>query len=69
MGRLLPGVEAGPALFVPVRLRDHSPGYLAVFRHREAARFNAEDVRLLTLLAAWTAMALLGSQLRAGGTA
>ena len=53
-----PGVDAGPALFVPLRLRDHSPGYLAVFRRRGAARFDAEDVRLLTLLAAWAAMAL-----------
>jgi diguanylate cyclase (GGDEF)-like protein len=53
-----PGVEAGPALFVPLRLRDQSPGYLAVVRRRGGAAFAAEDVRLLTLLAAWTAMAL-----------
>ncbi len=53
-----PGIEAGPALFVPLRLRDQSPGYLAAFRRRDAARFDAEDTRLLTLLAAWTAMAL-----------
>ncbi|MEK7331466.1 MAG: GGDEF domain-containing protein [Candidatus Eisenbacteria bacterium] len=53
-----PGVEAGPALFVPLRLRDQSPGYLAVFRCRGAARFDVEDVRLLTLLAAWAVAAL-----------
>lgn len=53
-----PGLDAGPGLFVPLRLRDHSPGYLAVFRRRGAARFDAEDVSLLTLLAAWAAMAL-----------
>jgi len=53
-----PEVEAGPALFVPLRLRDQTPGYLAVFRERGDARYDAEDVRLLTLLAAWTAMAL-----------
>ncbi len=53
-----PDVEAGPALFVPLRLRDQSPGYLAVFRHRDSAPFDPEDVRLLTLLAAWAAMAL-----------
>jgi diguanylate cyclase (GGDEF)-like protein len=53
-----PGIEAGPALFVPLRLRDQSPGYLAVFRPPTAAAFEAEDARLLTLLAAWTAMAL-----------
>ena len=53
-----PGVDAGPAAFVPLRLRDQSPGYLAVFRRRGAPTFSAEDVRLLTLLAAWAAMAL-----------
>jgi len=53
-----PGIEAGPALFVPLRLRDQSPGYLAVFRLRTAPPFEAEDARLLTLLAAWTAMAV-----------
>lgn len=53
-----PGVTAGPALFVPLRLRDQSPGYLAVFRERGGAKFEDEDVRLLTLLAAWAAMAL-----------
>jgi diguanylate cyclase (GGDEF)-like protein len=53
-----PGLEAGPAVFVPLRLRDQSHGYLAVFRRRGTATFGAEDVRLLTLLAAWTAMAL-----------
>ena len=53
-----PGIEAGPAVFVPLRLRDQMPGYIAVFRRRGAALFGAEDTRLLTLLAAWTAMAL-----------
>jgi diguanylate cyclase (GGDEF)-like protein len=53
-----PGVEAGPAVYVPLRLRDQMPGYLAVFRGRGAGPYGAEDARLLTLLAAWTAMAL-----------
>ncbi|MGH7729892.1 MAG: diguanylate cyclase [Candidatus Eiseniibacteriota bacterium] len=53
-----PGVDAGPAVIVPLRLRDQMPGYLAVFRRRGSAPFGAEDVRLLTLLGAWTAMAL-----------
>ena len=53
-----PGVEAGPAVYVPLRLRDQMPGYIAVFRRRGSAPYGAEDVRLLTLLAAWTAMAL-----------
>jgi diguanylate cyclase (GGDEF)-like protein len=41
-----------------LRLRDQPPGYVAVFRPRGAPPYGAEDVRLLTLLAAWTAMAL-----------
>ena len=53
-----PGLEAGPAVFVPLRLRDQTPGYLAVYRRRGARPFNVEDVRLVTLLAAWTAVAL-----------
>jgi len=53
-----PGVEAGPAVFVPLRLRDQTPGYLAVYRRRGVRPFDAEDVRLITLLAAWTAVAL-----------
>ena len=53
-----PGVEAGPAVYVPLRLRDQMPGYIAVFRRRGARPYGAEDARLLTLLAAWTAMAL-----------
>ena len=53
-----PGLEAGPAVYVPLRLRDQSPGYLAVFRKRGARAFDAEDVRIITLLAAWTAVAL-----------
>jgi diguanylate cyclase (GGDEF)-like protein len=53
-----PGIEAGPAVYVPLRLRDQSPGYLAVFRKRGTRPFDAEDVRIITLLAAWTAVAL-----------
>jgi diguanylate cyclase (GGDEF)-like protein len=53
-----PGVDAGPAVFVPLKLRDQTPGYLAVFRRRGSRPFDAEDVRLITLLAAWTAVAL-----------
>lgn len=53
-----PGVDAGPAVYVPLRLRDQMPGYLAVFRRQGAPPYGAEDVRLLTLLAAWSALAL-----------
>ena len=53
-----PGVDAGPALFVPLRVREQSPGYLAAFRRRGAEPFEPGDARMLSLLAAWTAVAL-----------
>jgi diguanylate cyclase (GGDEF)-like protein len=53
-----PDVDAGPALFVPMRRREHSSGYLAAFRRRGAAPFSSGDARQLTLLGAWVAMAL-----------
>ena len=53
-----PGVDAGPALFVPLRSNEHPFGYLAVYRRRGAKRFNAEETRLASILAGWTSMAL-----------
>jgi diguanylate cyclase (GGDEF)-like protein len=53
-----PGVESGPALFVPLRLRDGGPAWLAVFRRRDAVRFGPEDTALVALLAAWTGQAI-----------
>ena len=53
-----PGLESGPALFVPVRLREQEPGYLAVYRRPGAAPFTAEQGRLASLLGAWLATAL-----------
>jgi diguanylate cyclase (GGDEF)-like protein len=53
-----PGVDAGPALFVPMRRREHAPGYLAAFRRRGAVPFTSAEARQLVLLAAWAAMAL-----------
>ena len=53
-----PDVDAGPALFVPMRRREHASGYLAAFRSRGAPVFSATDARQLSLLAAWTAMAI-----------
>ena len=50
-----PGVEAGPALFVPLRLRESEPGYLAVYRGRGAEEFAITEMRFVTLLAAWAA--------------
>jgi diguanylate cyclase (GGDEF)-like protein len=53
-----PTVDAGPALFVPMRRRGHAAGYLAAFRDRRAAPFSPADVRQLATLGAWAAMAL-----------
>lgn len=53
-----PGVDAGPALFVPLRVRDHASGYLAAYRRRGSEAFSTEDTHLVVLLAAWAAMAL-----------
>jgi diguanylate cyclase (GGDEF)-like protein len=53
-----PGVDAGPALFVPLRQREQSPGYLAVYRKRGRPRFGAADTRAVLLLSAWAGMAL-----------
>src|SRR5262245_4614394 len=52
-----PGVASGPALFVPIRLRENAAGYLAVYRPRGASSFTPEHSRVVTLLAAWIAMA------------
>ena len=53
-----PGVESGPALFIPLRMRESELGYLALFRRRGATRFQLRDARTLVLLAAWTATML-----------
>lgn len=60
-----PDVDAGPALFVPLRGREPSPGYLSVYRHRGGETFTTEEIRFVTLLAAWTAMALENMRLSA----
>ena len=52
-----PGL-AGPALIVPMRLKEGEAGYLGAYRQRGAPEFVAENLRTFTLLAAWTAMAL-----------
>lgn len=53
-----PQVPSGPAMFMPLRHREQGHGYLALYRRRGQPRFEAEDARLVTLLAAWTSMAL-----------
>jgi len=53
-----PGVDAGPALFVPLGGRSPSLGYLALYRERGRPPFNVGEARLVTLLSAWTGLAL-----------
>ena len=53
-----PGVEAGPALFVPLWQREQATGYLALYRRRGQERFTAEETRMALLLGAWTGMAI-----------
>ncbi len=53
-----PGLDPGPALFVPLRPRGQNNGYLAVYRKRGAPYFTAEEIRLVTFLGAWAAMAI-----------
>lgn len=47
------GVESGPALFVPLRIREHELGYVAVYRRRSSPRFQFREARALVLLASW----------------
>ena len=53
-----PGVEAGPALFVPLWQREQATGYLALYRRRDQALFTPEDTRMALLLGAWIGMAI-----------
>ena len=50
-----PGIDAGPALFVPLRLREQEPGFLAFYRSKGAAPFSPADAHAGMLLAAWLA--------------
>ena len=45
-----PGLDAGPAVYVPLRQRVQTTAYLAVFRRRGTGRFSAEEIHLVTLL-------------------
>lgn len=58
-----PGVEAGPVLLVPIRVREGEQGHLAVHRRIGAARFHGRDARSLVLLCAWLSAALDGVRL------
>jgi diguanylate cyclase (GGDEF)-like protein len=61
-----PGVEAGPALFVPVMRRDPVPAAVAAYRRRGRARFALNDSRMLLMLAAWLSGALENLRLTTG---
>jgi diguanylate cyclase (GGDEF)-like protein len=50
-----PGVEPGPALFLPLRMREQKIGYLSVLRGRDGARFGQREARLLALLVSYAA--------------
>jgi diguanylate cyclase (GGDEF)-like protein len=53
-----PGVESGPAVFVPLHYSAHPFGYLAVYRRGGRTGFTADEQRLISLVAAWAALAL-----------
>ena len=53
-----PGVEAGPAIFVPLRMREQPPGILAVYRSRGSEPFTTEQLHALILLSTWAGAAL-----------
>jgi diguanylate cyclase (GGDEF)-like protein len=53
-----PGLESGPALFMPLRLREQEPGYLAAFRRSGSPAFESHHIPLAALLGAWMATAL-----------
>ena len=58
-----PGLESGPAMFVPVRMREQEPGYLAVYRRPGATPFTQAQGQLAGLLAAWLSTALENQRL------
>ncbi len=53
-----PGLEAGPAMFVPLRQRDQAAGHLAIYRRRGAAPFNNAALNGAMMLSAWGSLAL-----------
>jgi diguanylate cyclase (GGDEF)-like protein len=53
-----PGIQPGPALYVPLWQREQASGYLALFRHRGQQRFTNEETRMALFLGAWTGMAI-----------
>lgn len=60
-----PGFEVGPALFVPLRVREANPGYVAVYRTQGSERFSDDQAALLTLLATYVSLTLESFRLSA----
>jgi len=61
-----PGLEAGPAIFIPVMRRDPVPAAVAAYRRRGRARFSLNDSRMLLMLGAWLSGALENLRLTTG---
>ena len=61
-----PGVEAGPAVFIPVLRRDPVPAAVAAYRRRGRARFSLNDTRMMLMLGAWLSGALDNLRLTTG---
>ncbi len=53
----LPGLDAGPGLFVPLTPGERARGHLALYRRRGRPAFGNGDIRAATLLGAWAALA------------
>jgi two-component system, cell cycle response regulator len=58
------GVDAGPALFVPLSARGVVHGTLAAFRKRDEKQFTSDETRRLLMLGGWTSLALDNLKLR-----
>lgn len=53
-----PGMDAGPAMFVPLKPGERLRGHLACYRRRGRRGFDGGDARAATLLAAWSGLAI-----------
>src|SRR5262245_58600566 len=61
-----PGVESGPVLFTPLRLRQPEPAYFAIYRRIGRAPFHTHDVRTMLVLGAWLGAALENLRIATG---
>lgn len=66
VGDSCPGVQAGPVLYTPLRLRDSAPGYIAVYRRFGRTPFGLADSRTMLLLSAWLGLAIESLRLSSG---